>query len=115
MSILTLTPAAAKRIREQMDSRGKAAGVRLKVKVSGCSGYAYVLDFADEVLADEHRIEQDGAVVVVPESSRIALEGTVVDFVGDGFNRRWSFSNPNAEADCGCGESFALRKDVVSG
>lgn len=115
MPILTLSPTAVERVREQMSSHSDCVGVRLKVKVSGCSGYAYVLDFADQVGEDEHRIEQDGAVMVVPEASRAALEGTVVDFVGDGFNRRWSFSNPNAEADCGCGESFALRKEAVSG
>ncbi len=113
--MLTFTSAAAKRIREQLAKRGHGVGLRLQVKPSGCSGWAYKIDYADDVAADEHRFERDGALIVVPDKSMAALEGVVVDFVGDGFNQRWSFTNPNAEADCGCGESFSLRKSAVSG
>ncbi len=113
--MLTLTSAAATRIREQIAKRGHGVGLRLQVKPSGCSGWAYKIDYADEVNSGEHRFERDGALIVVPEESMQALDGVVVDFSGDGFNQRWSFTNPNAEADCGCGESFSLRKSAVSG
>lgn len=113
--MLTLTAAAAERIRQQIAQRGHGVGIRLRVRTAGCSGFAYALDYAEEVAPDEHRFERDGALLVVPPDSLTALDGTEVDFTGDGFNRRWSFRNPNAEADCGCGESFALRKGVVSG
>lgn len=115
MSVIELTPAAIERIREQLLKRPEAAGIRLEVKVSGCSGWAYKMDFAESANPDDHRFGDEDAVLLVPEASLPALQGTVVDFSGDGFNRRWSFQNPNVEADCGCGESFALRKDPVSG
>ncbi|MGB1558025.1 MAG: HesB/IscA family protein [Oceanococcaceae bacterium] len=113
--MIQLTPAAAQRIREQITARGHGVGIRLEVKPSGCSGWAYKLNYADEQRSDDHRFESEGGVLLVPESSLAALDGTEVDFVGDGFNRRWQFHNPNAEADCGCGESFSLRKEAASG
>lgn len=113
--MLTLTSSAAKRIREQISKRGHGIGLRLQVKPSGCSGWAYKIDYADEQQDGEHCFEHEGAVIVVPDESMSALEGVQVDFSGDGFNQRWTFRNPNAEADCGCGESFSLRQGAVSG
>ncbi len=112
--MITLTPAAAGRIREQIARRGHGLGIRLAVRKAGCSGWAYHVEYADEARADDHRFEAEGAAVYVPEACLAALQGTTVDFVGDGFNQRWSFANPNAEADCGCGESFALREPAAS-
>lgn len=108
--MIKLTAAALQRISEQLRTRPEAVGIRLEVKVSGCSGYAYKMDFASDKTPDDHQFGDESAVLLVPAKSLPALEGTLVDFTGDGFNRRWTFQNPNAEADCGCGESFALRK-----
>ena len=112
--MLTLTNAAATRIKAQLAQRGQGLGIRLEVKPTGCSGWAYKLDYADEIGPAEQCFERDGAKLVVPEKSLAALNGTVVDFVQDGFNHRWQFQNPNVDADCGCGESFSLREEAKS-
>lgn len=114
MAELSLTEAAASRIREQLEQRGRGLGIRLQVKPTGCSGWMYQVEYADDQAPDDVRVEHAGAVLLVPTKSLPALNGTVVDFVGDGFSKRWQFNNPNVEADCGCGESFALRDSAAS-
>lgn len=103
-----LSEAAARRIRDQLARRGKGIGLRLGVKRSGCSGYAYVVDYADEVEPEDVVLETQGVKVVIRRDQLAYLEGLEIDFCREGLNEAFRFHNPNAKASCGCGESFAL-------
>lgn len=105
---LTLTPAAAERIKQQLAERGSGVGLRLGVRKSGCSGYMYTMDYADEVSANDDVFEGFGAKVVVDRKHMAVLSGTVVDFRAEGLNRMFRFDNPRAVNACGCGESFTV-------
>jgi len=105
---IQLTPSAARRIENQLASRGKGLGLRIGVKKSGCSGYAYVLDYADEVKPDEEIFEQHGAKIVVKSEHLRILGGLTLDFQKQGLNEAFKFLNPNVKGECGCGESFTV-------
>jgi iron-sulfur cluster assembly protein len=103
---ISLTPAAAQRIRSQLAARGHGLGLRLGVKTTGCSGLSYVVNFADEAAPDDQVFESEGVQVYVDPASLPALAGVRVDFVRQGLNESFRFENPNAKGECGCGESF---------
>jgi iron-sulfur cluster assembly protein len=105
---LSITAAAADRIRDSIASRGKGIGLRVGVKTSGCSGYMYTIDFADEMIEGDHVFEEHGVKVIVNNDSMTFLDGTEVDFGREGLNEAFKFNNPNATAGCGCGESFSV-------
>jgi iron-sulfur cluster assembly protein len=106
-----LTANAARRIQEQLRQRGRGLGLRLAVKKAGCSGYAYVLDYADSVGPDDLVVEAHGATVVIPRLDLPMLKGLTVDYRREGLGEAFRFDNPNAKALCGCGESFHLEED----
>ena len=104
---ISLTPAAAEHVAHRLAERGKGLGLRLSTKKSGCSGFAYVVDYADEVTADDHVVEDSGIKVVVDDRSLGLVDGTEIDYekcnlLFSGFE----FRNPNVKEMCGCGESF---------
>ncbi len=103
---ISLTPSAAERVRTYMASRGKGVGLRLGVKQTGCSGYAYVVSYADEIGAHDVVFEEDGVKVVIDRDSLKLVDGTEIDFVRQGLNEAFKFRNPNVRGECGCGESF---------
>ena len=103
---ISLTPAAAERVRTFMASRGKGIGLRLGVKQTGCSGYAYVVSYADEIGARDVVFEVSDVKVVVDAESLKYVDGTEIDFVRQGLNEAFKFRNPNVKGECGCGESF---------
>ncbi len=103
---ITLTDAAASRIETFLANRGKGIGIRLGVKTNGCSGMAYVLEFADESDDSDTVFEDHGLKVIVDPKSLVYLDGTEVDFAKEGLNEGFKFNNPNAKGECGCGESF---------
>lgn len=103
---VTLTESAANRIHSFLANRGKGIGLRLGVKTSGCSGMAYVLEFADEIYDDDTIFEDKSVKIIVDKKSLVYLDGTELDFVKEGLNEGFKFSNPNAKNECGCGESF---------
>jgi len=103
---ITMTPAAAKRVRTFLSNRGKGLGLRLGVRTSGCSGMAYVLEFADELESDDQVFEDQGVKVIVDPKSLLYLDGTVLDYTKEGLNEGFKFDNPNVKDSCGCGESF---------
>ena len=80
--------------------------MRLGVRTSGCSGMAYVLEFADEINDDDQVFESHGVKVIVDPKSLTYLDGTEVDFAREGLNEGFQFNNPNVKDACGCGESF---------
>lgn len=106
--MIQLTDSAAKRITAQITKRGKGIGLRVGVKKSGCSGWAYVLDYADEVAADDEVYQAGSAKVVVKREHLDKLDGLTLDFQREGLNESFKFINPNVKAQCGCGESFAV-------
>ncbi|MGH8482254.1 MAG: HesB/IscA family protein [Nevskiaceae bacterium] len=110
---IQLTENAARRIQQQLRERGRGLGLRVGVKASGCSGYAYLLDYADEAAPDEVVFESHGAKVFVARDTLPMLDGLVVDFRREGLNEVFKFDNPNAEALCGCGESFSVEKNAA--
>jgi iron-sulfur cluster assembly protein len=103
---ISLTPAAAERVRTFMANRGKGVGLRLGVKQTGCSGFAYVVSYADEVGASDTVFDDAGVRVVVDAESLRYVDGTQIDFVRQGLNEAFKFRNPNVKGECGCGESF---------
>lgn len=107
---ITLTENAAKKIQVQLAKNGKGLGLRVGVKKVGCSGFAYTFDYAEEVRAGDQVFESHDATLVVDAVSLPFLDGSHLDFVREGFNETFKFDNPNAESECGCGESFNLKK-----
>lgn len=103
---LTLTETAAKHVKKSLTSRGKGIGLRLGVKTSGCSGMAYVMEFADEIQDEDQVFESQGIKLLVDTKSLIYLDGTELDYVREGLNEGFKFHNPNVKNECGCGESF---------
>ena len=105
---IQVTESAARRIDSQIAGRGKGVGLRIGVKKSGCSGWAYTMDYADEVRPGDRVFESHGARLVVAEEHLPMLAGITVDFQKQGLNEAFRFINPNAKALCGCGESFTV-------
>ena len=105
---VSLTSAAARHVEKSLAKRGSGIGLRLAVKTSGCSGFAYALEFVDSVNAEDRCFETFGVKVIVDPRSLGMLDGTELDFVREGLNEGFKFNNPNARANCGCGESFAV-------
>ena len=105
---ISLTEKAADHVRNFIDKRGGAAGLRLAVKTSGCSGLAYVLEFVDEIEDSDEVFETAGIKIIVDKKSLIYLDGTELDYKRDGLNEGFEFNNPNVKDACGCGESFTV-------
>ena len=105
---ISLTESAAERVRRHIAERGRGVGLRLGIKPSGCSGFSYVVDYADAVGSDDLVFDSHGVKVVVDRTQLAAVDGTQIDFVRQGLNETFHFDNPNARAQCGCGESFSV-------
>jgi len=105
---ISLTESAATRVRTFLSSRGHGVGLRLGIRKTGCSGFAYVVNYADEVKPDDLVFEDHGVKVFVDPRSLPLLDGTIVDFVKQGLNEAFRFRNPNVKGECGCGESFSV-------
>ncbi|NQW69817.1 MAG: iron-sulfur cluster assembly accessory protein [Betaproteobacteria bacterium] len=108
---ITLTEKAAKKIQSQLVKNGGGIGLRLDVKKKlGCNGFAYTFDYAAEALAGDQVFESHNTTLVVDVANLPFIDGSRIDFVKEGFNESFKFDNPNAEDECGCGESFNLKK-----
>ena len=105
---VTLTPSAATRVSSHLRSRAVGQGLRVSVKNAGCSGYAYQLDYAEEIGDSDLVFESHGVKVVVDKEHMEFLEGLEVDYVEDGLTSAFHFKNPNVTEQCGCGESFTV-------
>ncbi len=103
---LTLTEKAAKHVQKSISNRGKGVGLRLGVKTSGCSGMAYIMEFADQIDEQDQVFESQGLKIIVDPKSLFYLDGTELDYVREGLNEGFKFNNPNIKDQCGCGESF---------
>lgn len=104
-----LTEAAAQHVAREIDKRGEGVGLRVGTKKSGCTGFAYVVDYADEIGDHDRVYESHGVKVVVDVDSLAQLDGMVIDFVKTNLlNEGFEFRNPNIKDMCGCGESFSV-------
>lgn len=105
---ISMTPAAARQARREIDRRG-VRGLRLGVKPSGCSGYMYVLDYAEQDSEADRLVEPvEGVRLFLASDALHILNGTEIDYVTEGVNSFFRFRNPNATGECGCGESFTV-------
>jgi iron-sulfur cluster assembly protein len=105
---ITLTPSAAERVKDHLHQQAGAMGLRLGVKKTGCSGFAYVVDYAKTPTDADVVFEDQGVKVVVDRESLAIIDGTQVDYVRKGLNESFQFKNPNVKDECGCGESFTV-------
>lgn len=103
---VTMTPDAAERVKSFIANRGKGLGLRLGIKTTGCSGLAYVMEFVDELNEDDTLFSISDVNIIIDGKSLVYLDGIEVDFVKEGLNEGFKFTNPNAKGECGCGESF---------
>ena len=103
---ISLTNSAAARVRNYLDKRDDSIGLRLGVTKTGCSGYSYVINYANSIDDSDVVFEDKGVKVVVDPEALQLIDGTEVDFVKNGLNEAFSFRNPNVSGECGCGESF---------
>jgi iron-sulfur cluster assembly protein len=102
----TMTEAAAERVKSFMEKRDGGVGLRLGVKTTGCSGMAYVMEYADTIEDDDVVFDDQGVKILVNPKSLVYLDGTELDYAREGLNEGFQFKNPNVKDECGCGESF---------
>ncbi len=104
---LTVTPAAAERVRALLAGRGKpSAGIRIGVRSRGCSGLSYTLEFADQKGPLDEVVESQGVTVLIDPKATLFILGSEMDFAEDKLQSGFVFRNPNEKGRCGCGESF---------
>ena len=105
---LTLSPAAAERIRAISAQEGRALMLRVAVEGGGCSGFQYQFDLVEDAEPDDLKVERDGAAALVDEMSLVLLKGSEIDFVDALAGAEFKIRNPNAKSSCGCGVSFSI-------
>jgi iron-sulfur cluster assembly protein len=106
--MITLSQSAADKVNKQLERRGKGLGIRVGVRTTGCSGLAYTLEYVDSPSVDDMGFVSQGVHIFVDPKSLAYLSGVEVDWVRNGLNEGFEFSNPNERDRCGCGESFRV-------
>jgi|TARA_B110000914_G_scaffold187453_1_gene171944 iron-sulfur cluster assembly protein len=107
--VITITDVGAERVTGFLENRGKGLGLRVKIRTTGCSGYAYVLEFVDDLNDDDTVFNSNGIKIIVDTKSLAMIDGTELDYTTEGLNSGFAFKNPWEDAQCGCGESFTLK------
>ena len=106
---ITLTETAAQHVTKMLQQRGEGLGLRVGTKKSGCTGFAYVVDYADEIQEDDVTFESQGITIVVDKKSLNHIDGMTLDYQKNSvLNQGFDFINPNIQEMCGCGESFSV-------
>ncbi|TPW26829.1 Fe-S cluster assembly scaffold SufA [Pararhizobium mangrovi] len=109
-AVMTMTDAAAERVRSIVDNAGEdARGIRVGIKKGGCAGMEYTVDLVNEPDAKDDVIEHEGATVYVAPEAVLFLLGTQMDFEVTKLRAGFTFNNPNQTSACGCGESVELK------
>lgn len=104
---ITITDAAAQRVKELIEQRAKqTAGIKVGVKSGGCSGLAYVIEYADTISKFDEVVHDKGVTIIIDPKAIMYLLGTIMDYKEEKLKSGFLFVNPNAKGECGCGESF---------
>jgi iron-sulfur cluster assembly protein len=106
--MIQVTKMAAQKIKQNLARRGSGVGIRIGVRTTGCSGLAYVLEYVDRVNDEDTVFESQDVRVIVDAKSLPVLGDLDVDYVRQGLNEGFEFTNPNEKDRCGCGESFRI-------
>jgi len=107
--VITITEAAAERVRQIMKTRENAKGIRLGIKKGGCAGMEYTVEVVTDPNPKDDHVERDGAHVYVAPEAALFLFGTEMDFEVTRIRSGFTFHNPNQSSACGCGESVELQ------
>ncbi len=107
--IMTLTDAAADRVREIMSTKPGAIGLKIGLKKGGCAGMEYTLEWAEEAGKFDEVVEDKGAKIIIDPMATLYILGTEMDYKVDKLSAQFVFNNPNQTSACGCGESVELR------
>jgi iron-sulfur cluster assembly protein len=106
---VTLSESASQRVQTMIEKRGSGIGLRVATKVSGCAGFSYVVDYADQINSDDEVFESFGVKVVVDKKSLENIDGMEIDYIKESLlNEGFDFKNPKVKDSCGCGESFTV-------
>lgn len=111
-AFINLTERAAAHVKAYLARQGTSIGLRVAVKPTGCSGYQYVVEAAENINEQDQVFESNGVKVVTDQLSLRYLTGTELDYVREGLNAGFKFNNPNVQDTCGCGESFNVKEPV---
>ena len=106
--MISVTPVAASKIARNLDRRGGGLGIRIGVRTTGCSGLAYVLEYVDSLQEGDDAELHNGFSVVINKKDQPYLQGLQIDYIRQGLNEGFEFTNPNEKDRCGCGESFRI-------
>jgi iron-sulfur cluster assembly protein len=106
--MITLTETAAERVKILLKNRHRGVGLRLGVRTSGCSGLAYVFEYADQIGEHDIEMQDKNCTILIDKKDLVYLDGTEIDYVHQGLNEGFEFKNPNSKGECGCGESFSV-------
>ena len=108
-ALLTITSNAANQIKQIISSsKEKCLGVKIGVDKTGCSGYAYKMDYAFNDIKGFDVIEDKGVKIFIEPKAIMFLVGSEMDYKKDKLSSRFVFNNPNEKSTCGCGESFSI-------
>lgn len=91
-----------------LTKRGRGLGIRVGVKTTGCSGLAYILEYADQMQPGDDEYAFSGFFMFVDKKSAVYLNGMEIDYIKNGLNEGFEFRNPNEKDRCGCGSSFTV-------
>ena len=106
--MITVTKTASKKIQDNLAKRGQGIGIRVGIRTTGCSGLAYVLEYVDASWPGSVAFPQTGFGVLIDQRDLPYLDGLEIDYVRQGFNEGFEFTNPIEKDRCGCGESFRI-------
>jgi len=106
--MITVSDTAAKKIKANLEKRGKGIAIRIGIKTTGCSGFAYIMEYVDNLTIDDVLISDNNTVIVTDPISLPMVAGITVDYVRQGLNEGFEFINPLEKDRCGCGESFRI-------
>jgi iron-sulfur cluster assembly protein len=105
---MEVTDIAKDKLKSYLSNRGKGIGIRIGIETTGCSGYAYKLEYADTINEGDIQNEYEGFSILIDPKDNLILEGITVDYQKNGLNEGFEFVNTLEKARCGCGESFTI-------
>lgn len=106
--MINITDIAAEKIEANLKKRGKGIAIRIGIKTTGCSGFAYIMEYVDKLTVDDILLADNKTVIVTDPTSLPMVAGITVDYVREGLNEGFEFINPLEKDRCGCGQSFRI-------